>query len=305
MSLAIVIPAYKDTFLNMTLESLSWQTNKNFKVYIGNDSSPYDLESIVNKYRAVLNIRYVRFPDNMGGKDLVAQWERCISLTCDEEWIWLFSDDDYLSPDCVDSFYQAVSMYPRYDVYRFNVQVVGREQNLLKKVVYPPVISSYDLYRGKLLGRLDCYVVEFIFSRKVYEEQGGFQPFDLAWGSDLATWIKFGVEKGIRSLEGGVVSWRSSGENISTIESPEIVRRKVKALIAFLQWGESFWKKRERDVRMINDYGFIRRMMQFASTISAREFRTIVSKYTANKVLRTAVIMLLSRLGIFIKKIKG
>lgn len=305
MSLAIVIPAYKDTFLDMTLESLSRQTNKDFRVYIGDDSSPYDLESIVSKYREVLNIRYVRFPDNIGGKDLVAQWERCVSLTHDEEWIWLFSDDDYLSPDCVDSFYQAVSAYPRYDVYRFNVQVVGREQNLLKKVIYPPVISSYDLYRGKLLGRLDCYVVEFIFSRKVYEEHGGFQSFDLAWGSDLATWVKFGMEKGIRSLDCGVVSWRSSGENISTIESPEIVHRKVKALIAFLQWGESFWKKRERDVRMINDYGFIRRMMQFAPTISAREFRTIVGKYTANKVLRTAVIMLLSRLGIFIKKIKG
>lgn len=304
MSLAIVIPAYKDTFLNMTLESLSKQTNKNFKVYIGDDSSPYELESIVNKYQEVMNIRYVRFPDNIGSKDLVAQWKRCILLTCDEEWIWLFSDDDYLSPDCVDSFYQTVSTYPRYDVYRFNVQVVGREQNLLKKVIYPPVISSYDLYRGKLLGRLDCYVVEFIFSRKVYEEQGGFLSFDLAWGSDLATWVKFGMEKGIRSLDGGVVSWRSSGENISTIESSAMVIRKVKALIAFLQWGESFWKKRERDVRAINDYGFIKRMVGFAPKISVRECRTLVGKYTANKVVRTTVIMSLLRLGVFIKKFK-
>lgn len=304
MSLAIVIPAYKDTFLDMTLESLSRQTNKDFRVYIGDDSSPYDLESIVSKYREVLNIRYVRFPDNIGGKDLVAQWERCVSLTHDEEWIWLFSDDDYLSPDCVDSFYQVVSAYPRYDVYRFNVQVVGREQNLLKKVIYPPVISSYDLYRGKLLGRLDCYVVEFIFSRKVYEEQGGFLSFDLAWGSDLATWVKFGMEKGIRSLDGGVVSWRSSGDNISTIESSAIVIRKVKALIAFLQWGESFWKKRERAVRAINDYGFIMRMVGFAPKISVRECRTLVGKYTANKAVRTTVIMSLLRLGVFIKKFK-
>jgi len=38
--LAIVVPYYKLTFFEETLKSLKSQTNKKFKVYIGDDASP-------------------------------------------------------------------------------------------------------------------------------------------------------------------------------------------------------------------------------------------------------------------------
>ena len=38
--LAIIIPYYKLTFFEDTLESLANQTDKLFKVYIGDDASP-------------------------------------------------------------------------------------------------------------------------------------------------------------------------------------------------------------------------------------------------------------------------
>lgn len=41
--LAIVIPYYKITFFEDTLESLAHQTDKRFKVYIGDDASPKNL----------------------------------------------------------------------------------------------------------------------------------------------------------------------------------------------------------------------------------------------------------------------
>ena len=40
--LAIIIPFYKLTFFEENLHSLAIQTDKRFKVYIGDDSSPYD-----------------------------------------------------------------------------------------------------------------------------------------------------------------------------------------------------------------------------------------------------------------------
>ena len=49
-SLAIIIPAYKDTYLRETLDSLVSQTINDFVVYIGDDCSPYNLKSIVNEY---------------------------------------------------------------------------------------------------------------------------------------------------------------------------------------------------------------------------------------------------------------
>lgn len=87
--LAIVIPAYKACFFREVLDSLAKQSRRDFTVYIGDDASPDDLESIVSDYKDQLDIFYFRFEQNWGGRDLVAHWERCIELS-DEPLIWLF-----------------------------------------------------------------------------------------------------------------------------------------------------------------------------------------------------------------------
>jgi glycosyltransferase involved in cell wall biosynthesis len=99
--LAIVIPAYKRMFFNKALSSIAKQTNKNFTLYIGDDCSPDNLYSVVQQFENIIDIVYKRFDDNLGARDLVAQWERCIDLVGDEKWIWLFSDDDMMDPTCV------------------------------------------------------------------------------------------------------------------------------------------------------------------------------------------------------------
>ena len=43
--IAVIIPAYKDTYLLNTLISINNQTDKKFNLYICNDSSPYNLSS--------------------------------------------------------------------------------------------------------------------------------------------------------------------------------------------------------------------------------------------------------------------
>jgi glycosyltransferase involved in cell wall biosynthesis len=47
--LAIIIPAYKITFLDEALNSIANQTCLDFTVYIGDDASPHNIESIVKK----------------------------------------------------------------------------------------------------------------------------------------------------------------------------------------------------------------------------------------------------------------
>ena len=49
--LAIVIPAYKGTFLQETLESVARQTDRRFHLYIGDDCSPHGLKEIVKGFR--------------------------------------------------------------------------------------------------------------------------------------------------------------------------------------------------------------------------------------------------------------
>ena len=99
-TLAIVIPAYKIQYLNDTLESLANQTCLRFNVYIGDDCSPNPIRDIVEPFFNRIEVSYIRFDTNLGGRSLVQQWYRCVNLTF-EDYIWLFSDDDVLPNDAV------------------------------------------------------------------------------------------------------------------------------------------------------------------------------------------------------------
>lgn len=281
-SLAIIIPAYKPTYLRETLESIANQTDKNFHLYIGDDCSPYDLKSIVDEFNDRIPLTYHRFESNLGGRDLVAQWERCIGLSEDESFIWLFSDDDTMSEDCVRNINSYIEKNPSHDVFRINVNVIDAESRHLRKVKFPQEISAKDLYIGKLNGSLECFVVEYIFSRKIYETSGKFVKFALAWGSDLATWVNMAKDKGILSLTDGAVNWRSSGINISTTQTPTILKRKADALIEFLLWGENLFGD-DPKIRKINTKGLLSRITQMA----VQSDRTIgiapLKKYSVSK----------------------
>ena len=104
--LAIIIPYYKLTFFKATLQSLANQTNKCFKVYIGDDASQEDCNSLLQQFEGQFDFKYYRFKNNLGGTSLTQQWERCIELSDNEEWLMILGDDDVLGDGCVASFYR-------------------------------------------------------------------------------------------------------------------------------------------------------------------------------------------------------
>lgn len=302
--LAIVIPAYKDTFFAQTLESIASQTCKDFILYIGDDASPNNLSNIVVKYNDRIDIVYKRFEENVGGKDLVAQWKRCIELTQGEEWIWLFSDDDMMHPQCVESFYEEIKYAPLYDLYRFNVDVIDKKNRVICTCLAPrDVISSLDLYMLKQKGIMNSFVVEYVFSRRVYEELNGFQYFDLAWGSDLATWMKFAQRKGAKNISDGKILWRSSGENITTRTDDLLLERKLIADMFFLRWVNTFfgstkikWYNSNISAKIVNGSGMKLTLSQVLNVLKA---------YTDNScmVLLLIILVFIYRPYFFCKKL--
>lgn len=243
--LAIIIPAYKATFLPAALDSIAMQTCKDFTLYVGDDCSHEPIGSIVEQYKNKVNLVYQRFDTNLGGKDLVAQWERCIALSQDEPYIWLFSDDDVMEPNCVEELFNQIEKTEgAYDVYHFNVDIINERGAFEKREKdYPAVLPAYSFFRGKTSGRLSAFVVENVFTRKVYEQFGGFMKYDLAWGSDVATWIVFSGRKGIYTVPNARVCWRKSSQNITPNYSPQIAERKLRAHLAFLHWAYRYFAK--------------------------------------------------------------
>lgn len=235
-NLAIVIPAYKSEFFNETLQSIRNQTDLRFSLYIFDDASPENIEEIVNRFEFEIKVVFKRFDKNLGSHSLVKQWERCIRETRDEEWIWLFSDDDTMTPDCVKSFYQTLENNPGYAAYRFDTHKISSDGEVIKKNHFPDTFDGASFLNLKLSYEQESYIVEYIFSRKAYEEIGGFTDLPLAWTTDDLFCLKLANYGEICSIDSGVVNWRYSESNISGGQNLENARQKMEASSIFVNW---------------------------------------------------------------------
>lgn len=252
MQLAIVIPAYKSTFLAATLQSLAEQQVKDFRVYIGDDASQEPIEAIVADFQNSLNITYKRFALNEGGKDLTRHWRRCIEMTNCEPWIWLLPDDDFATPDCVSAFLSASSTDRGHrKLYRFQTSHINSKGELLLKTIScPPLESNAEFLLNKLQFKRSSSVAEYIFSKGQYEKAGGFTSLPFAWGSDDWLWIMLSQEDDIVTLQGGTVLLRQSNLNISA-NTKDYTQKKFKAKYQFFELllsNKQFLQKLEKQV---------------------------------------------------------
>lgn len=242
--LAIVIPAYKSNFLEQTLESISNQTDKRFNLYIGDDNSPEHLYEIISKYKDKISIKYKHFENNLGGIDLVAQWERCIDMVQDEKYIWFFSDDDIMEETCVADFYHEYERNPYKALYHFNTKIINGSNKEIcpqayNKQFFPYHMTQKDYIMGRLYFNINSFAVEYVFKKSEFIRNGRFVKFDLAWGSDDATWIGLAKQDGIYTIKGSHVLWRSSDVNISPTKNHDIILRKLNATLLYLLYLKS------------------------------------------------------------------
>lgn len=271
--LAIVLPAYKPEFLREALQSIANQDDKRFKLYIGDDNSPFGLAYIVREFEGRIDMTYHRFEQNLGSHDLVAHWKRCVDLIQDEEWIWLFSDDDIMDSNCVQAFYRHVEQDSNCDIVHFGASIIDHQGRLMKALTaFPSTLRVGDFFFEKITYRLSSFAIEYIFKRTVYEKVGGFVSFDLAWCSDDASWISFGQSAHIKTIPGATVKWRKSNLNITTWSNKAILFRKVDAQINFINWAIDFFRKnsiKERSssfqkIRWILDLPFCSPVLTFS-----------------------------------------
>lgn len=243
-SIAIVIPAYKSVFFRQTLDSLACQSDPRFTVYIGDDCSPEDLRSIADEFKDRLDLHYFRFRENVGGRDLVSQWRRCVDLARDEKFICLFSDDDIMEKDCMRQFRLCLENNPDYDVYHWNISIIDASGRHRKETPdFPDFLSSADFFKKLYSGKIDARMPEFIFRASALKDQG-FVSFDLAFRTDNATVMAIAARKGICSIPGeSRVLWRDSGINISSSTDTALAERMVRANSEFVAWTEKFFSQ--------------------------------------------------------------
>lgn len=215
--IAIVIPYYKLEFFEETLQSLKNQTDKRFKVYIGNDSSPEDPQFLLDKFKGAFEYDYHIFDSNLGGTSLVKQWHRCIALTENEDWIMILGDDDVLSDNVVELFYKNEKEIKEknVNVVRFATKVINEKgEVVLDKFTHPVLENAQDFLTRKFSKKTRSSLSEHLFKKEIAEHKK-FKDLHLAWHSDDLAVLEFSTPNFIYSINDAHLLIRVSNLSIT------------------------------------------------------------------------------------------
>lgn len=229
--LAIIIPFYKLTFFEATLQSLAHQSDKRFKVYIGDDASPEDCTALLHQFEGQFDFKYHRFETNLGGASLTQQWERCIALSNKEEWLMILGDDDVLGENVVDEFYKIKQQLDvESNVLKFASVLIDEKGNHISNIYKHSIKEkAAEAYYKHFIGESRSSLSEYIFRRSCYN-QFNFTNFPLAWHADDKAWLDFSQGGILYGCNDAVVEVRLSSENISGKKDNMTPKRKARLL---------------------------------------------------------------------------
>ena len=227
--LAIVIPYYKISFFEKTLSSLKNQTNKHFKVYVGDDNSPESPLSLIKNYEYTLDLVYKKFESNLGGISLVKHWKRSLDLIQEEKWVMILGDDDSLSINVVAEFYNSLSNLSenKIKVMRFSSQTIGENGEELSEVFCHKEFENVnDFFYRKYKGITRSSLSEYVFDVEKLKNNF-FYEFPLAWHSDDLAVLECSNFNSIYSNNEAKVLVRIS--NLSITGRTDLTLEKLKA----------------------------------------------------------------------------
>ncbi len=276
--LSIIIPFYKLAYFEDTLNSLANQTNKEFKVYIGDDASPDDCSSLLKKFEGKFDFEYHRFETNLGSVSLTKQWDRCIALSNGEEWMMILGDDDFLSINVVASFYNYLKIFSgKSNVVRFATQkVYDKKVNTDVIDTHPVWEDATDAFYRKFSKITRSSLSEYIFTRKSYLKYG-FYDYPLAWNSDDRAWLDFSDDKPIFSINESAVFFRLSALNISGKRDNLFLKNKSEIeFYKFLVHNKLKYYTNEQKLRILRRYQAEIREFKRMNLV---EFCTLLSYY--------------------------
>ncbi len=232
---SFVLPAYKATFLRESIDSILNQTYKDFELIIVNDASPEDLTSIVNSYSDD-RIQYYVNDKNVGGTDLVAQWNHCITYATGE-YLILASDDDVYHPDYLEKMDVLVDKYPDVNVFRSRVQHMNADGYIRgESEVLDEYLSYVDFLFAMHQGMICSGLAYHIFKREELLNIGGFVNFPSAWIADDATVISL-AKNGVVFHNEALFAFRTSDINISSkINDIKMLSDKLSAAESSFNW---------------------------------------------------------------------
>lgn len=215
--ISFVMPAYKARYIRLAIESIVNQTNPGWELIIVDDCSPEDLKFVVEEFRDE-RIRYVRNEHNIGGSNLVNQWNHSISFARGE-WIVLAADDDVYASTFCEECMRLVEKYPGVDLVRSRVLQIDEQGNpLWDDGTLSEFTNKYEFLHDWLVAKAFTCIGNYMFRKEALMALGGFMDFPCAFGSDIATPIALSIN-GVANTKDMLFSFRQSTQHLSSDSS--------------------------------------------------------------------------------------
>lgn len=177
-------------------------------------------------------IEYHRNEQNIGGRDLVAQWNHCLQYA-HGDYVILATDDDLYEPKFLEEMSQLIDTYPAVELLRARILQVNADNHIMGIDRCYKEHLTKDEFVYHMLHGMKGGIPQYVFKRQALIDKDGFVNFPKAWASDDATAIMM-AEHGVATTQDHLVRFRWSDINISSDKSN--ILEKVHARLMFYHW---------------------------------------------------------------------
>lgn len=243
MLFSILLPTYKQRFLQECIESVLAQTYSDWELIIVNDASPEDIRSIVQTYTDP-RIHYYENKQNIGAIHVVQQWNTCLQYASGQYSICI-GDDDRFTPECLSTYARLIEQYPEVEVLHGQTDIInGSGQVIAHTVQRPEWESAISMLYHRTYLRRPQFIGDFCYQTAALKARGGYYDLPLAWGSDDISALLAATTHGIANTQEVVFQYRS---NELSITSQKYIVQKCKAVIQEAKWRKDFLQQIQQD----------------------------------------------------------
>lgn len=233
--ISFVMPAWKSQFIQQAISSIVTQTSPDWELIVVDDCSPDPIQEIVASF-CDSRIQYIRNQKNIGGKDLVAQWNHSITFARGEFIVLAGDDDLYKSSFCAECI-RLIDKYPTVDLIHSPVETIDESgDHLYDDIIPSEFISKYEYLNLWITGQMYTCIGNYAFRRTALLSMGGFIFFPCAFGSDVATPIALS-KNDVANTPSTLFCFRISHLHLSSDRSK--FREKLEAITQLSAWLQS------------------------------------------------------------------
>lgn len=248
MKFSFLLPAYKVSFLEQSINSILNQKFKDFEIIISDDCSPNNIKEIVNNFHDS-RITYQRNDKNIGAENMVNHWNLLLSKA-NGDYIIMASDDDIYEPNFLSEINDLITKYPNVFIHRARVRNINTQNEpIWEDALYPEFQDEIDA----ICSYSTVCIGNYVFNTSILRSIGGFFNLPYAMGSDTATAILM-AQNGMCNTPNILFNYRISNIQVSHASRSIIIDRgKMEAALSFHTWIYDYLNNIHYKNTLLND----------------------------------------------------